>query len=140
MRGSLESGGSCPSQIHLPPNSPMEDVIAPKLLRYPRMGLFGGSGLRKLAKEATTFRKAVEGVVSAGSAEPTGPISPEDIARTTAGMVRDRLARLSDKGEDSDALACMQDAFAGAGPEVRAKADELLGVSPGLLAVDPDNA
>ena len=104
------------------------------------MGLFRGSALRKLTKEAATFRKAVEGLVSATPGESTGPISPDDVARMTAGMVRDRLASLSAKGEDSDALACVQDAFAGASPEVRTKADEILGVSTGLLAVDQSGA
>ena len=104
------------------------------------MGLFRGSGLRKLTKEAATFRKAVEGVVSAIPADSTGPISPEDVARMTAGMVCHRLASLSAKGEDSEALACVQDAFAGASPEVRAEADEMLGVLGGLLAVDQSGA
>ena len=58
----------------------------------------------------------------------------------TAGVACTGWQACRQRAEDSEALACVQDAFAGASPEVRAEADEMLGVLGGLLAVDQSGA
>lgn len=106
------------------------------------MGLFGDRGLRNLRKEAAAFRKLVEGVAGTSqepAAESSAPIGGEDIARMTAGALRESLQKQAARGREADAMECVLDVFRGADFKILATADEMLGVAEPFLSAGVDS-